>query len=72
MSRLSSSTSFDDASLNRGGPGGGSVSRCDRRFALKHVERPQLARGPNRALLAVLRVAGREIRARSPSLEVLL
>ena len=44
----------------------------DRRFALENIERPQLARGPNGTLLAVLRVAGGEIRARRPCLEILL
>ena len=42
----------------------------DRRFALENIERPQLARGPNGTLLAVLRVAGGEIRARRPCLEI--
>lgn len=58
--------------LNRFGFGRCGVSRRDRRFALEHVKRPQLARGPNRAFLAVLRVTGGEIRARGPGPEVLL
>src|ERR1700704_6189372 len=39
---------------------------------LEHVERPQLARRPDRAALAMLRVAGGEVGPRHPRREVLL
>src|SRR3954470_7875458 len=43
-----------------------------RPLALQHVERPHLARRPDRPVGAVLSVAGGEVRALHPGLEVLL
>ena len=61
MSRLSSSTSFDDASLNRGAPEG--AASADATGLRAQARRTTTARSrSHRALLVVLRVAGRAIR----------